>query len=237
MIYLLLKNAVMGPYAQESVAEMWRQGAVSGATPFCRLGTTEWQTLSNISRELGVSDGPSLPSRINLMSALAALVLFCFPWIGIQCHGVNVVSQSGLQAAYGGISLQTPMEAQRLESQKADDLPMSVLTGAALVAVVGASVTSFRFLRDKSAYGHGAARRLCALACLLLLVQGFKGFPLVNKVNELQGPQREPGPAGFPAILNMNPRIIYEPALFAEFAVLAVPGLFVLYLRFSKKKA
>jgi hypothetical protein len=118
---------------------------------------------------------------------LVALVLFPLPWINLSCgeHQPGKervvyfsVTQSGLQATYGGVSFhQGTMQEEAARSQGAKDkkggAPLLVVYALLLVAGI---VASFKIRGQPARFRTLAACAGGALA--LLLVQMAIGFPL-----------------------------------------------------------
>lgn len=49
--------------------------------------------------------------KIKFGSTLAALIIFAFPWVEMQCSGRVMVTQSGFQVIHGSGSVSEEMEA------------------------------------------------------------------------------------------------------------------------------
>lgn len=132
-----------------------------------------------------------------------ALICFLLPWIDIRCDSPRggvfsgqgtdlvMVSQSGLQMTYGGVS--TTVNHQPLTASQADELerhkgnrtravPAMLLYGLCLVAGLGASLT-FRDERRR----YLCATVASAIAVMVLVIQLANGFPLVDNVPRRRG--------------------------------------------------
>ncbi len=146
-------------------------------------------------------------------ASLLALLLFCLPWVEVRCNSPRqefsesigskpLVTQSGLQAIYGGGSLHPVLEAEkkkeereaarlgRKDAKMAKDarsgdenepmswaplfLPYPVLLLAVVIAGLTLKAPKLRL---------GLVGLLGAAALALLLLQTALGFPLENKVN------------------------------------------------------
>jgi formylglycine-generating enzyme required for sulfatase activity len=123
-----------------------------------------------------------------------AAILFCLPWTAIQCHytldnGTKhrdvVITQSGLQAAYGGWTASTPLEGYRhlrppdpnQANQNEPRAPLMIVYGAAIVLgiVAGLLLRLGRFRRVVV----GAA----AMAAVgVLFLQARAGFPIADSI-------------------------------------------------------
>jgi len=128
------------------------------------------------------------PNAIRLappVSALLALILFCFPWITVSCSGKTVLSQSGLQSCYGGVSAAEEVEReirsrQSTESKKTAGMaPFMIVYGLAVAACLAVSVMVYR--------GNTSLQEtlvLCSIAAFTMLtLQLLLGFPLGNEIS------------------------------------------------------
>lgn len=141
--------------------------------------------------------------RVSPASFGLSLMCFLLPWIDIRCNSPRgglfsgqgtdlvIVSQSGLQMTYGGVSTTvnhrplTAAQAEELERHKANRIramPAMILYGLCLVAGLGASLT-FRDERRRFLCGTAAS----AIAVIVLVVQLANGFPLVENVPRRRG--------------------------------------------------
>lgn len=172
--------------------------------------------------------------KLNFGSALAALILFAFPWLDIQCSQKTLATQSGIQVIYGG---GTPAEEPAETEVKKDDdntIGKAPLIGLALIAVLGAVVASSLAL-----FKGGEGPKLFsgvfpAIALTLLVVQMMNGFPLENEISEAMAETKSED-EGTNAFANsaaqmamMNFAVNKRPALYLELVVLALPTLLLL---------
>lgn len=85
-----------------------------------------------------------LLQKINLVTSLAALILFFLPWIDIQCSGKSMATQTGMQIIYGGASQAQDAEAfekegkiKRSGGESDDSLGSAPLVAMAVLAGSG----------------------------------------------------------------------------------------------------
>ena len=137
--------------------------------------------------ETGDAGGlPLVLQKINLVTALAALVLFFLPWIDIQCSGTSMATQSGVQIIYGGGSPSQEMKdldgkdgSGKEDQSKQESMGFAPLVGLALLAVVGAVVAAFAAIRSPAPRGN-LPGILCAVALGLIALQMSIGFPMIH---------------------------------------------------------
>ena len=128
--------------------------------------------------------------KIKLGSSLAALILFAFPWLDLQCSEKSLATQSGLQVIYGGGSPSEELEAMgdhnaRSEAaNSSESMGLAPLVGLAFIAVIGAVAFSTLSLFRGSERADLFASILPAAALLLLLAQLMTGFPAKKKILE-----------------------------------------------------
>jgi hypothetical protein len=131
---------------------------------------------------------------------LAALVLFCLPWVEIRCDKnaqsrpprppefETVWTQSGLQAVWGGYTDLRPKSERPTNSDGDDDI-----SPAPLVAVYGVLLV-LAFLVALLARGRphvwAAVAGMAGVAFLLLTLQALVGFPIERMFDEKKGDWR-----------------------------------------------
>ena len=128
-------------------------------------------------------------AKLNIVSTLAALVLFLFPWLDIQCSAKSFATQSGIQTVYGGASpvkdhssSQAQIRIDLDKKHRKENVDPSYLAGIALLAVIGAVVFAFRnFILGKKPDAVGI---LCAVAPIPLVIQMIVGFPIRSGLAE-----------------------------------------------------
>ncbi|WP_035612597.1 hypothetical protein [Haloferula sp. BvORR071] len=135
--------------------------------------------------------------KLNIVSALAALVFFFLPWVSIECNGRRMGSQTGVQMIVGSATSAAPSTPQqpgefRLSERK-ESLGTSYLAAAALIAVASALLISFAALvkGDKDSERGGGI--LCVFALAFLLTQAALGFPAKREMEKVLEKQRDPG--------------------------------------------
>ena len=181
-------------------------------------------------------------NKIKLGSSLAALIIFAFPWVDIQCSEKSMATQSGLQVIYGGGSASEEMEAMGGDSSS-DESPSSdesvgfaPLVALALIAVVGAVAFAFIAVIRGGERADMLASILPATALLLLLIQLMVGFPAKKKVIEAMTEGTSEAQAGdddfgaamgesMAAAMMMNIRVKISPAFYLELLALGIPTL------------
>jgi hypothetical protein len=179
--------------------------------------------------------------KINLVTSLAALILFFLPWIDIQCSGKSLATQTGIQTIYGGGSPAQDMEAFEKEGRdrrtgRSNDKSMgSPLVALALLAVIGAVVAAFLAIRSAGESRSNLTGILCAVALALLALQMMIGFPVKKNLNEQvagqsKTEQRAEGPLGgfgegMAQAIMMQIQIRHLPALYIELILLGLPSL------------
>lgn len=162
-------------------------------------------------------------AKINLVTLLAALVLFFFPWIDVQCSGRPMMSQTGIQSVTGSFSLSKEMkEMVPADEQKAKDGPSrSYLAGFAFIATIAGIALSLRsFLKNASPLSAGFCG---AIALAALLIQMALTFPI-----EAEAKQRpeNPSPAdAMDAAFSAQIQVRYFPTFYFEIIALGIPTL------------
>lgn len=180
--------------------------------------------------------------KIKLGSALAALIIFAFPWVDIQCSEKSMATQSGFQVIYGGGSASEEMEAMGAdsgskESSSSDEsMGFAPLVALALIAVIGAVAFSFIAVFRGSERADKLASVLPAAALLLLVIQLMVGFPAKKQVIEAMSEGSSEAQAGddefgaamgesMAAAMMMNIRVKTTPAFYLELLALGIPTL------------
>lgn len=180
--------------------------------------------------------------KINLVTALAALILFFLPWIDIQCSGRSMATQTGIQTISGGASPVQDAEAfererkiKRSGGAEDDSMGAAPLVGLALLAVIGAVVLAFMRLCSARETGNHLVGMLCAVALALLALQMMIGFPVKKNLGERMAAQdrterraNEPISElgdGMAQAMMMQIQIRHLPALYIELIMLGLPTL------------
>lgn len=132
-----------------------------------------------------------LLQKINLVTSLAALMLFFLPWIDIQCSGKSMATQTGIQIIHGGVSPAQDMEAYEKEGRGRrgggsddDSIGSAPLVALAFLAVIGAVIVAFLTLCSNQDPSRNLTGILCAVALGLLALQMMIGFPVKKKLGE-----------------------------------------------------
>ena len=181
--------------------------------------------------------------KLHLGTTLAALVLFCLPWLDIQCSSKSFITQTGLQTIYGGGSPAPELEAfakeqgrdKTLGKQGDDSMGYSPLVALALLAVLGAVGASFvAFRSPNSGPRESSAGMLCAIAFALIAAQMMIGFPAKKSVGknmaesskkENHGSPMGEQELGIATAMMMEIQVRYLPALYIELIMLGLPTL------------
>lgn len=179
--------------------------------------------------------------KLNLVSALAALVFFFLPWISIECSGERMATQTGVQLITGSATPTRNAEARgmKMESRGNDDSAgHSYLAALALIGALAALVISFSALttgRADQARGSGV---LCAVALACLLLQAALGFPVKRAMEkDLEtGKQPSHGEAtpldemgkGFAREILARIQIHPTPWFYLELLALGIPSVVLL---------
>jgi formylglycine-generating enzyme required for sulfatase activity len=123
-----------------------------------------------------------------------AAILFCLPWTAIQCnytldngtkHRDVVITQSGLQAAYGGWTASMPLDVYshlappdpKRPSQNEPRAPLMIVYGAAIALGIAAGLLLRLGRLRRVAVGAAA---IAAVAVLFL--QARAGFPIADSI-------------------------------------------------------
>lgn len=180
--------------------------------------------------------------KINLMTSLAALILFFLPWIDIQCSGKSMATQTGIQTIYGGGSPAQDMEAFEKENKMkrgggSDDESMgsAPLVALAFLTVAGAVVAAFLAIQFTGESKHNFTGILCAVALGLLALQMMIGFPVKRSLGgqvaaQSKTEQRTDEPfegfgEGMAQAMMVQIQIRHLPALYIELVLLGLPTL------------
>lgn len=138
--------------------------------------------------------------KLNLASLVLAAIFFVMPWSEIQCSGKLVATQSGVQSIYCGATLTPDLQKlvdQQKDTSTAEDehLGPSYLAGAALALIaLGAVSALVAMITGRTILDPGL---LAGLALVLLLVQGWIGFPVDRWAEHAQATSA-PKPGGDP---------------------------------------
>lgn len=146
-----------------------------------------------------VKHGGMLP-KLNLISALAALVFFFLPWIDIECSGEKTATQTGFQTITGEATPTPQALAKNVRMDRSSEpLGRSYLAVFALVGIVSAVAIGFASLISAREGLAGTAALLCGLAFLCLAGQMLAGFPAEKAfIERLQEEQRPHAGQGSP---------------------------------------
>lgn len=142
--------------------------------------------------EEGAKNLVEMLPKLNLVSALAALVFFFLPWVEIECSGEKTATQTGFQAITGTATPNKPAQAQgpKLDGGS-ESLGNSYLAAFALVGVISAAVIGFASMISDRADLARATAFLCGCAFVCLAIQLVIGFPVETTLREKLGGQQE----------------------------------------------
>ncbi len=180
---------------------------------------------------------PLVFQKLNLFTALAALVLFFLPWIDIQCSGTSMATQSGVQVIYGGGSPSQEMKDldEKGGESEGESMGFAPLVGLALIAVIGAVVAAFAAIRSAAPVRGNLPGVLCAVALGLIAVQMTFGFPVKRKLGEefskeQKTEQRADDPfsglgEGMAQAMMMQIQVRHLPSLYLILVALGLPTL------------
>jgi hypothetical protein len=127
--------------------------------------------------------------KLNIVSALAALVFFFLPWVSIECNGKRMGTQTGVQMIVGTATSVSPASQPKAEfrnSEGKESLGSSYLASALLIA--------FAALIKGDKDNERGAEILCTLALVLLLTQAALGFPAKREMQKALEEQRNSTP-------------------------------------------
>jgi hypothetical protein len=178
--------------------------------------------------------------KLNLLSALAAVLFFFLPWTSIECNGRPMATQTGVQVMTGGATTVEQTDSLRLEvkSRKDPSLGRSYLAIVALLCAVSAVVTGFAAVVTGHRHFAGGPGMLCAWALACLITQAALDFPAKRELTkELAGKgsglsKSKSGAEGLEQALSeeVAARIHVRPlpGFYAELAALGIPTLILL---------
>jgi hypothetical protein len=185
-----------------------------------------------------------LGKKINLATLLGALVIFFLPWLDMQCNGNSMVTQTGFQSVHGGGTLSEEMEnlagmggnkdSAQKDSAKAfseDDRPSPAWLAAGALLLIGfALILAVRGVMNAQANDLSAIALLATMALGFVALQLLLGFPLETTARQAlaEAQNSDAGKnnpfAGLGAAM-VRIQVIRQPVIWAELALLAVPGL------------
>lgn len=258
-LYLHQNGEQVGPYTEDQISSMLASGGLSRNDIVWHEGLTEWQPIHAVfslsapvappaplqqPKSSTAASPQSLFKKIRLGSSLAALILFAMPWIDIQCSERSMVTQTGLQAIYGGASLSDEMKTKagdsgsKSNSSSEDSMGFAPLLAIAMIAVIGAVAFSFIALLRGGDRAERYSSILPAAALALLLMQLMIGFPAKKKVTEKMSHRPPESKAvndpfsglgeSMAAAMMMNIRVKTTSAFYLELLVLGIPTLLLL---------
>ena len=165
--------------------------------------------------------------KINFFTLAGALVLVFLPWLNVQCSGRDLITQTGLQAAYGDASPSSGMEAmagaagddsEEPEEEEEDEggpfdsdngLGFAYLVIVSILAVViGLVIAALVLFKNKANLPPVGGIALVALGCIL--AQLVIGFPVES---ELEAMQAESLPAHNASDSSSDPQSPLEDSL------------------------
>jgi len=172
--------------------------------------------------------------KLNLVSAVAAVVLFFLPWLSIECNGRRMATQTGVQMIVGKATPTPQAISEHIHIEGRDEsVGHSYLAGLALLTTGIAAVVAFMALRtgrkDLSRFSGGLCS--CAFACLL--AQAALGFPAKKEL--LKGANPIPGAREIDVSLSDAGRALTQeiagriqvtplPWFYLELFLLAIPS-------------
>jgi hypothetical protein len=186
--------------------------------------------------------------KLNLVSTVAAVVMFFLPWLSIECSGERMATQSGFQTITGKATPTREAAARDIRLDRSEgSLGHSYLAGMALVVTGIGAVVAFMALgtgrRDLASFSGG----LCSAAFVCLLIQAAIGFPAEK---ELLKDLRDKRPAGSPhdspfeelgnelsKELNVRIRVTTLPWFYLQLLALSIPSAIFLNDRLGRMKA
>jgi hypothetical protein len=255
-LYLHQNGEQVGPYTEDHISSMLASGELSRNDIVWHEGLTDWQAIHvvfslpspiappapNLRTKPSTTAPPqSLFKKIRFGSSLAALILFALPWIDIQCSEKSMVTQTGIQAVYGGATVSEEMKTQTGSSEpngnssSGDSMGFAPLLAIALIAVIGAVAFSGIALFRGGERAERYSSILPALALAFLLMQLMLGFPAKKKVLESMS-QKPPESKSvddpfsglgesMAAAMMMNIRVKTTPVFYFELLALGIPTL------------
>ena len=255
-LYLHQNGEQVGPYTEDQISSMLASGGLSQNDIVWHEGLTEWQPIHVVfslsaaialpapmlrAKSSTTASPQSLFKKIRFGSSLAALILFFLPWIDIQCSEKSVVTQTGFQAVYGGVSMPEEMRAQAGSSgsygnlNSGDLIGVAPLLAIALIAVLGSVAFSSIALFRSGDRAEWYSSILPAAALALLLMQLMLVFPAKKKVLELMSKKPPESKSvddpfsglgqSMAAAMMMNIRVKTTPVFYFELLALGIPTL------------
>jgi hypothetical protein len=147
---------------------------------------------------------PQFPGRLISPGFFLLLVItFLLPWVDVRCNGFTIVSQSGLQACFGGYSEGAMLNDPGMRNGPRVQRDRSQIKAAPLMIVYGVAILAG--LIAALALPVGLVRMgivgTCAVAGFLLAIgQLIVGFPIAAEVAKANAEQMRNNP-----IINGNP--------------------------------
>lgn len=168
--------------------------------------------------------------KVNIISSLAALALFCLPWVNMKCSGITFATQSGLQIIYGGDSVDKEVLAEAIkempQAERTEKTGESVLILFSLIAVIGAiAASSLRFFKEDRIPKNLTAI-FCTVALLMILTQMAVEFPAEKALRKMLT-NKDKSNVKEGAEMKMIFKIDYATGLWLEMMMLSVPILIV----------
>lgn len=169
--------------------------------------------------------------KIKLLTLIAALAVFAFPWLEVRCSGTPLGTQSGIQMMHGGGRAVDPLELRANAGTESIRVGAAPLVIIAFVAVAFAGLVALKAFLRSSVQADRLVIVLSTLALIMLLVQALTDPPVKRELDasvggsltevfaggfgELEGELREQSAV----------RVRMLPAFYLELALLAVPLL------------
>lgn len=272
-LYLHKNGEQDGPYTEEQISSLLTAGELSRDDIVWHEGLSEWQPLHAVfslptpvippapipqtPAKGSIAKPPkSLFKKIRIGTSLAALIIFVFPWIDVQCSEKSMMTQTGFQVIYGGASATEEMESMSFgepgaakKSTSEDSMGIALLVAVALLCIIGALVFSFIAFFRNSGRSEWYSSVLPAVALALLLLQIMIGFPAKKKINKEMSPKPSQSASAddpFAALgesmamaMMVNIRVKMTAAFYLELLALGIPTLLLLngYIDIRRKKS
>jgi len=272
-LYLHKNGEQVGPYTEEQISSSLTDGELSRDDIVWHEGLSEWQPLHTIfslpepvippaqmpqapAKASGAEQPKSLFKKIRIGTSLAALIIFVFPWMDVQCADKTMMTQTGFQVIYGGASVTEEMESNwpgapgaAKESTSENSMGVAPLIAIAFLSVIGAVAFSFITFFHGSDKAEWYSSILPAVALALLLCQMMIGFPVKTKIIKEMSqkpPQAASADDPFAALgesmamgMMANIRVKPTPAFYLELLALGIPTLLLLsrYIDIRRKKS
>jgi len=184
--------------------------------------------------------------KLKLGSTLAALCIFLFPWIDIQCSQKSMATQTGFQVIYGGGSVSDELEAMggnSKESNSKESMGFAPLVGLAFICVVGACVAAFHSLVKDNSKSDMLSMLLPSIALGLLLIQLMIGFPVKTEMMKSMATEDSQSEtsvddlsASMAQAMMMSISVKTTTAFYVELFLLGFPALILLNEFVDKQK-